>query len=118
MSDFKRINPQTASQLIASNAQLVDIRDPQSFDFGHIPGAIRLDNDNLADFVANAGGVIQLAGVYLKMTDEERERRIGDIEATTLEILRRAESCASTYAAAVAVARQRIAEGDVQLSTG
>ena len=54
MSDFKRIDPQTASQLIASNAQLVDIRDPQSFDFGHIPGAIRLDNDNLADFVANA----------------------------------------------------------------
>ena len=54
MSDFKRIDPRTASQLLDSNAQLVDIRDPQSFDVGHIPGAIRLDNDNLADFVANA----------------------------------------------------------------
>ena len=54
MSDFKRIDPHTASQLLDNDAQLVDIRDPQSFDFGHIPGAIRLDNDNLADFVANA----------------------------------------------------------------
>ena len=46
MSDFKRIDPHTASQLLDNDAQLVDIRDPQSFDFGHIPGAIRLDNDN------------------------------------------------------------------------
>lgn len=54
MSDFKRIDPQTARQLLENNAQLVDIRDPQSFQFGHITGATRLDNDNLADFVANA----------------------------------------------------------------
>jgi len=63
------------------------------------------------DFVANAGGVIQLAGAYLEMTPEERERRICDIEATSLEVLRDAESHPSTYAAAVALAKRRIEDG-------
>lgn len=31
----------------------VDIRDPQSFQAGHIPNAQPLNNDNISDFLAN-----------------------------------------------------------------
>ncbi|MEH6491516.1 thiosulfate sulfurtransferase GlpE [Halopseudomonas sp.] len=54
MSDFQRIDPIQASELLQDGAQLADIRDPQSYQQGHIPGAVRLDNDNLAQFVAAA----------------------------------------------------------------
>jgi len=54
MSDFQRIDPAQASQLLSDGAQLADIRDPQSYQQGHIPGATRLDNDNLAQYVAAA----------------------------------------------------------------
>jgi len=63
------------------------------------------------DFVVNAGGVIELAGLYLGMSRQELDVMHDAIEATTAEILRRGESMESTYAAAVALARQRIAEG-------
>lgn len=53
MSDFQRIDPALASSLLQSGAQLVDTRDPQSYQQAHIPGAVRLDNDNLARFVAD-----------------------------------------------------------------
>lgn len=32
---------------------LVDIRDEQAFAQAHVPGAMRLDNDNVAGFLAN-----------------------------------------------------------------
>ncbi len=54
MSDFQRIDPIQASTLLQDGAQLADIRDPQSYQQGHIPGAVRLDNDNLPQFVAAA----------------------------------------------------------------
>ena len=54
MSDFQRIDPNQASSLLKDGAQLADIRDPQSFQQGHIPGAVRLDNDNLGQFVEAA----------------------------------------------------------------
>lgn len=63
------------------------------------------------DFVVNAGGLIQLAGLYLKMTDDELDAKNAEIEATTAEILGKGESMESTYAAAVALAKQRIAVG-------
>lgn len=53
MSDFQRIDPTLASSLLKKGAQLVDTRDPQSYQQAHIPGALRLDNDNLAQFVAD-----------------------------------------------------------------
>ncbi|MBY5923362.1 thiosulfate sulfurtransferase GlpE [Ferrimonas balearica] len=34
--------------------QIVDIRDPNAFAAGHIPGAIRLHNGNLAEYILNA----------------------------------------------------------------
>lgn len=54
MNEFKRIDPQAAAALIDQGATVVDIRDPQSFEAGHIASAQRLDNDNLPQFVADA----------------------------------------------------------------
>ena len=54
MSDFQRISPETAAQLLEADACVVDIRDPQSYHTGHISGAQRLDNDNVQQFVATA----------------------------------------------------------------
>ncbi|MBB3102091.1 thiosulfate sulfurtransferase GlpE [Azomonas macrocytogenes] len=54
MNDFKRIDPDTALTMLGKGAEIVDIRDPQSFISGHIPGARHLDNHLLADFIASA----------------------------------------------------------------
>ena len=62
-------------------------------------------------FVANAGGLIQLAGTHLGMTRQEIDGKIDKIEATTAHVLREAEGFPSTYAAAVALANLRIAQG-------
>src|SRR5690606_637615 len=51
---FQRITPDQARQMLEQGAQLVDIRDAQSFALGHIPGARRLDNHSLPDFIAQA----------------------------------------------------------------
>jgi leucine dehydrogenase len=66
------------------------------------------------DFVANAGGLIHLAGLYLEMTDEQLDDKITEIEKTTTEILQQGETYSSTHAAAVAVANRRITEGSNQ----
>ena len=54
MSDFQRITPEQARPLLQQGAQLVDIRDPQSFAAGHMIGAVHLDNHSLPDFIAGA----------------------------------------------------------------
>lgn len=52
---FERISPQQAKTLIDDqDAQIVDIRDPGSYQLGHIPNALLLDNNNLAQFIADA----------------------------------------------------------------
>lgn len=51
---FQRISAEQAQQQLADGAVLVDIRDPVAFAAGHVDGAIRLGNDNLADFLAKA----------------------------------------------------------------
>jgi len=61
------------------------------------------------DFVVNAGGVIELSGLYLGWSREELDRKNDEIEATTAEILDKGQSMQSNYAAAVAVAQERIA---------
>jgi thiosulfate sulfurtransferase len=49
---FKRISIQQAEELQQNaSAIVVDIRDPQSYANGHIPGAIHLTNDNVAEFI-------------------------------------------------------------------
>ena len=62
------------------------------------------------DFVANAGGLIRLAGLYLGMTEGEIDQKITDIEATTAEVLKNAKG-GSTGAAASAFAKAKIAAG-------
>jgi thiosulfate sulfurtransferase len=55
MGDFKRISTETSRQLITDReAQLVDIRDEQSFRLGHIEGAMHLDNRSIGDFISTA----------------------------------------------------------------
>lgn len=54
MSDFQRISPEQASQLLEQGAALIDIRDPQSYALGHINDAVHLDNDSLPRYVATA----------------------------------------------------------------
>jgi leucine dehydrogenase len=63
------------------------------------------------DFIANAGGVIHLAGLYLGYTTKKLAEMIASIEQTSLQILRDAEGVSSTHAAAVALGDRRIAEG-------
>ena len=62
------------------------------------------------DFVANAGGLIHLAGMYLGFSDQQINQKIIQIEVTTAQILRDSESSSSTHAAALALANPRIAQ--------
>lgn len=55
MATFQHLSAQRALPLLEQpNTQLVDIRDPASFAQGHIEGARRLDNSNVANFLAEA----------------------------------------------------------------
>jgi leucine dehydrogenase len=63
------------------------------------------------DFVVNSGGLIRLAGLYLEMTEAELEAKYAAIETTTLQVLRQSETLESAHAAAIALARDRIAQG-------
>ncbi len=63
----------------------------------------------MPDFVANAGGVIQLSGTYLGLSEAQIDRKIADIETTTSQVLKSSESMSSTHAAALALANERIA---------
>ncbi len=51
MSEWQSI---TIEELVPHYKQwnLVDIRDESSFDNGHIPGAVHLNNDNLNDYIS------------------------------------------------------------------
>ena len=55
LENFEHLSiEQLKQQLTDSHFVVVDIRDPQSFSQGRIPGAIHLSNDNLADFIRDA----------------------------------------------------------------
>lgn len=50
---WQRIAPASATALMAERAPaIVDIRDPQAFGTGHIPGAVHLDSQSAPDFLA------------------------------------------------------------------
>jgi thiosulfate sulfurtransferase len=52
---YKTINANDACELLQQGkAKFVDIRDPQSFEQGRIKGALRLDNNNVSQFVGEA----------------------------------------------------------------
>ncbi|MDA1007580.1 MAG: leucine dehydrogenase [Planctomycetota bacterium] len=60
------------------------------------------------DFIANAGGVIRLGGLYVGWTEKQVDDAVAKVEATTLEVLNISVSKASAYDAAVEVAMRRI----------
>lgn len=52
---FKHINCQQAKELMQQNStQVVDIRDPQSYQAGHIEGSTRIDNQMVTDYIREA----------------------------------------------------------------
>lgn len=68
------------------------------------------------DFIANAGGVIHLAGLYLGLSTEEIERKVEQIEETTAIVLKETVNHASAYDAAVAYAKKRLQAGQKEPS--
>lgn len=63
------------------------------------------------DFVVNAGGLIRLAGLYLGMTEAALDRKVAQIEETTLAVLKEGKHEASEHLAAVNYAKRRIEAG-------
>ncbi len=52
---IKQLSVVEAAEMIAKeNPLIVDIRDPASFDNGHIEHAVRVDNENFQSFVDSA----------------------------------------------------------------
>ena len=52
MGCFEEIDVEQAKKMIASEeVVVVDIRDPQSYEEGHIPQAFRLDQANIQEFM-------------------------------------------------------------------
>ena len=52
---FKELTPEEAQKFIgAKKVHVVDIRDPQSFEDGHLKGAVNVGDSNLQDFLASA----------------------------------------------------------------
>lgn len=53
MDGFKQISVEEAHKILESGkAVFVDVRDPGSFQAGHVPGALHLTDNNIQDFVA------------------------------------------------------------------
>ncbi len=54
-TSFKHLSIESLQQALKNNSYVVvDIRDPASFQNGHIPGAIHLSNESIPDFLRNA----------------------------------------------------------------
>jgi len=54
--NFKRISVEQATQMMSEKGQvqIVDIRDDQSFNAGHIPDSFQLHGSNIDEFMASA----------------------------------------------------------------
>lgn len=52
--EFKRIDASTAAQLLQETCYILDIRDAFSYQSGHLPNAILIDNSNVQNFLAEA----------------------------------------------------------------
>ena len=63
------------------------------------------------DFVANGGGLIQLAGLWCGFDQPELDRRLANIQNAVGTILKDSENMASAHEAALAYARKRLEAG-------
>jgi len=52
MTSFQHLNATAAQEMLAEPHHIADIRDPASFQAGRMVGAQRLDNSNVAQFIA------------------------------------------------------------------
>ncbi|HLD74213.1 MAG TPA: thiosulfate sulfurtransferase GlpE [Bdellovibrionota bacterium] len=53
--NIPQLTPEEAIKIFNEKcAVFVDIRDPQSFQGGHIPGALHVNDDNVYDFIESA----------------------------------------------------------------
>lgn len=60
------------------------------------------------DFIANAGGLIRLGGLYVGLTEKRIDEKVAAIEETTLTVFKESSHAASTSDAAIAFAKRRI----------
>lgn len=63
------------------------------------------------DFVANGGGLIQLAGLWCGFNQAELDRRLANIQHAVLTILKESESLPSAHEGALAYADRRLEAG-------
>jgi len=63
------------------------------------------------DFVANGGGLIQLAGMWCGFDQPELDRRLANVQNAVLTILKDSSSMASAHEAALAYAGKRLDAG-------
>ena len=54
MNNFKRISTTDANELILRQSYLIDIRDQNSFNTGHMDNAINLNDENIESFINEA----------------------------------------------------------------
>ena len=54
MQSFGYLSVEETAELMDKDAVIVDVRDPDSFAQGHMPGAIHLDNHSVAGFIQQA----------------------------------------------------------------
>lgn len=54
MQPFEYLDVEQTSALMQQGAVIVDIRDEDSFNQGHMPGAIHLDNHSVSQFIQEA----------------------------------------------------------------
>ena len=54
MNNFKRISTTDANDLILRQTNLIDIRDQNSFNTGHMDNAINLNDENIESFINEA----------------------------------------------------------------
>ncbi|MGB0466676.1 MAG: thiosulfate sulfurtransferase GlpE [Pontibacterium sp.] len=54
MDQYSCISTTQAQELLAQGATVADIRDAQSFQTGHMPGAVNISNNNLHQFLHEA----------------------------------------------------------------
>ncbi|NVJ68560.1 MAG: thiosulfate sulfurtransferase GlpE [Gammaproteobacteria bacterium] len=60
---FKRISIADTLELLKQDANIVDIRDPQSFAMGRMPKAQNINNQNVADYIEVANKALPLVVV-------------------------------------------------------
>ena len=63
------------------------------------------------DFVINGGGLIRLAGLWCKWTEDKIDAAVADIEHAVAQILQEAKSMNSAHEAAIAYAQKRLDAG-------